>query len=440
MPESSTSRIAFLRERIAATKMGSGPTAPVPFRQEQINLPQIQVPIDFPLYRVQNGRTHRAQAAYIERHELLADFFDDPESNETQEAQGHILREMIDQAGLRADLLKREQRSPLVLTYDGFIVDGNRRTAALRAEGKVEHVMAVVLPEDCTAVDLYDTEFEMQMARDTKARYNWVDEALHVRLGIRDLSESPAAIARRMGVDVTEKDVEEMLGRLSLVDLYLEWLGAPSKYHRVPTDDRSAAEQSFGDLHRRERRQSFRTLPELQQRAVRNACFAVIKESGGYMDVRRVADSLINTPAQVIEGLKEELPEDLGALLDTPVMSDSAAGDGDSPVGVLAQLAVIDLPAEVPAGVGILNLVQDAAQAATVAPVISRVAEDLDQLEKDKKERGQPLRKVQSALRALQDVSLSASTPRMDDIATMLERVITRADQLAKRIDELKSD
>jgi hypothetical protein len=439
MPENSASRIAFLRERVAAAKAGGGPTAPVPFRQEQINLPQIQVPINFPLYRVRNGRTHRAQAAYIEQHELPADFFDDPESEEAQEAQGQILRKMIDQAGLRTDLLQREQRSPLVLTYDGFIVDGNRRTAALRADGKVEHVTAVVLPEDCTALDLYDTELEMQMARDTKAKYNWVDEALHVRLGIRDLSESPAAIARRMGVDVTEKDIEEILGRLSLVDLYLGWLGVPGKYHRVPTDDRSAAEQSFSDLYQRERRQSFLSFPELHQRAVRNACFVVIKENGGYMDVRRVADSLIKHPKQVITRLKEELPEDLRARLDEPVTSGPAPNDGERPAGVLEQLAVIDLPANVPAGAEILNLVQDASQTGAVAPVISRIAEDLDLLEKEKKDQGQPLRKVQGALRALEEVSLGAHTPDLGDIANRLALIITRADHLAKRIDELKS-
>jgi hypothetical protein len=437
MSESPVSRIAFLRERVAAAAAGRGPTAPVPFRQEQVNLPQIQVPIDFPLYNLQNGRTHRAQAAYVERHELADDFFADPESDEAQVAQEHILREMIDQSGLRADLLEREQRTPLVLTHDGFIADGNRRTAALRAEGKVEHVMAVVLPEDCTAVDLYDTEFEMQMARDTKAEYNWVDEALHVRMGIRDLAQSPAAIARRMGIGVTEDDVEALLGRLSLVDLYLDWLGAPGKYHRVPADERSAAQQSFIELYQRERPPRFRALTELQQRAVRNACFAVIKENGGYMDVRQVANSLIDRPAQVIERLKKELPEDLGARLDDPVASGPATDDSQGPAGVLEQLAVIDVPVGIPAGAEILNLVQDATQAAVVAPAISQVAEDLHQLEKEKKEQGQPLRNMQRALRALEEISLSSGTPKMDEIAITLERLIARADQLAKRIEEL---
>ncbi len=84
MPESSTSRIASCVNTSRPPRWAAAPLRQS-LRQEQINLPQIQMPIDFPL-RVQNGRTHRAQAAYIERHELLADFFDDPESNETQEA------------------------------------------------------------------------------------------------------------------------------------------------------------------------------------------------------------------------------------------------------------------------------------------------------------------------------------------------------------------
>lgn len=408
----------------------------MPFRQQQIDLPKIEVPIGFPLYSMRNGRTHRAQAAYIEEHGLPADFFSDPEDESAQDAQGVILRNMIDQADLREDLEDTEQKVPAVLTFDGLIVNGNRRTAALRADGTVEQLVAVVLPEDARSSDLYETELDLQMARDTKAEYNWIDEALHVRWGIRELAEAPTAIARRMRI--SEQGVNEILGRLSLVDLYLDWLDSPGKYHKVPADERSATQQSFTDLYQRERRQRFRALPELQQRAVRTACFAVIKQGGGYIDVRRVADGLINHPHDVVAGLRGELPEELSTRLDEPII-DVPATASPSPAGSLFdELGGLEEQTPAPEGAQLLNLLHDATFDTRVADSLSAVAEDLDQRAREAREQGQPLRKVERALRNLRDVSVNHGTQRLDDIASTLADVLARADELIRQIEDMR--
>jgi hypothetical protein len=306
MPESQPSRAAFLAERVEAATSAHRATFPVPFRQRQEDLVKIDVPIQFPLYNLRSGRTHRAQAQYVERHGLPADFFADPESDEAQAAQHEILLELIDEADLAEDLIAKGQLNPVVLTYDGFIVDGNRRTAALRSKGEAENLVAVVLPRDALASEVYETELELQMARQTKAKYNWIDEALHVDWGVRELEEPIHAIAQRM--NRKDKEVEELLGRLALVDLYLDWLGAPGKYHRISADATGAAEQAFIELHQRESRSQHKNLPELHRRAIRHSCFTVIEQGGGYMDIRRVADSIRTRPSEVVRRVKESLP------------------------------------------------------------------------------------------------------------------------------------
>src|SRR6266511_4160638 len=76
MTDFARSRIAFLRERVAAaSRQADRATFPVPFRQRQVDLVVTDVPIEFPLYNVLSGRTHRAQAEYIDRHGVSADFF-----------------------------------------------------------------------------------------------------------------------------------------------------------------------------------------------------------------------------------------------------------------------------------------------------------------------------------------------------------------------------
>lgn len=420
-----------MRERVDAARAAGGPTSDVPFRQTVRDLPRVQVPVGFPLYNLGSGRTHRAQARYIEEHELPDDFFADPESEDAQSAQHEILLGMIDEAKLKADLEQKEQRRPLVLTYDGFIVDGNRRTAALREAGETEQLTAIVLPEDALAADIYETELELQMAVETKATYNWVDEGLHVRHGILVLGEAKDAIARRM--NRPEAEIDELLGRMALVDLYLDWLDKRGKYHRVGVED----EQSFIELRLRERRAQFRNLSQLHQRTVRNAVFAVIHVTGGYKDVRQVADSMIGQLAEVARRVREEqLPAEALQLLDRPVEVDTPA---QAQSDVLSQLAEADVGPPPPAGVELLNILGSAPATDDVGVALIRVGEDLAELDREQREQGQPLRKLERALRALREVNLSQETPRREEIASTLAQIIARAEELSRRVDELHS-
>ncbi len=134
MHKPKASRIAILKERAeAAERDGQRRTFDVPFRGKPLALARIRIETDFPLYRIQSGRTHRAQAAYLDTHrQLPKDFFSDPEDPKVQRAQHEILLGMIHEKGLSTDLGQRGQLAPLVLTKDGYVVDGNRRLAALR--------------------------------------------------------------------------------------------------------------------------------------------------------------------------------------------------------------------------------------------------------------------------------------------------------------------
>lgn len=434
MTDSQPSRAAFLAERVEAAQAAHQPTFPVPFRQRQVDLVKIDVPIGFPLYNLRSGRTHRAQALYIERHELPADFFADPESTEAQAGQNEILLDLINEADLAEDLIAKGQLNPLVLTYDGFIVDGNRRTAALRKEGEAENLTAVVLPRDALASEVYETELELQMARQTKAEYNWIDEALHIDWGVRELQEPVHAIAQRM--NQKDKEIEQLLGRLALVDLYLEWLGAPGKYHRVSPDRSSTGEQAFIELHQRESRAQHRNLAELQKRAIRHSCFTVIDQGGGYMDIRHVADSLRARPAEVVRRVKQELPPELAERLEEPYQADATPAQ-NSGSALLDQLADAETEETAPAGAELLNIVEQPSEAAVVAPIITMVAEELAQETREREQHLDALKKVERALRVLNDVDIDDDTERVDDIARTLGELIARAEQLASQIESV---
>jgi hypothetical protein len=434
LPEAQSSRIAFLRERVeTADRSAARTTFDVPYRQRQLSLVKIEVPIGFPLYNLRSGRTHRGQAEWIERFNLPNDFFVDPEDQAAQDAQHQILVSLLEKNPvLSRDLADKDQRSPVILTYDGFIIDGNRRVAALREQGDVEQVIAVVVPEDATSSDVYETELELQMAIDTKEDYDWIDEAIHVAYGIRELNEPLDAVARRM--NMVAADVERILHRLHLVDLYLEWVGAPGRYHRVPED----ALQSFIELADRDGRQQVRNLPEPQRRTIRYGSFTVIQagDDGGYMRVRQVADALRTDPAEVVERTRERLPEPLREQLEEPVELDETA-DGAEP-DLLTQLAGAEAQANVPTGAELLNVLSDPHDARQVAPILMDIAEEIDQEQRDVKSQLEPLKKIERAVKILQAVRLTQETQRLSDIGVRLDELGREAERVAAELSDLR--
>ena len=99
MPDSPATRAAFLRDRVEARREQGGPTSDVPFRQKVHDLHRIQVPIDFPLYNLQSGRSHRAQSRYIEENGLPEDYFADPETLARIEGEGRVAFRYCDATG-----------------------------------------------------------------------------------------------------------------------------------------------------------------------------------------------------------------------------------------------------------------------------------------------------------------------------------------------------
>ena len=236
-------RIEHLRKMVKSQEENPKKhTETVRWRGENYHLSVIRVETSFLRYRLENGRTRRKQIEYLQNNpDAPSDLFNDPESNEAQEAQNIILLDLINEKGLKDDLLTEGQRKPAIITYDGYVLNGNRRLAALK-ENKIQHMDCVVLPEDSNPKDLYELELDLQMARDTKAEYNWVDVLLHIRYGIEDLKEEKSNLTKKMRLG--KKEIESKISMLFLVDLYLDWLNKPKQYHIVGAVD----EQAFKEL------------------------------------------------------------------------------------------------------------------------------------------------------------------------------------------------
>ena len=437
------SRSARLKELVRdASERADRATFPVPYRGKPSNLVVIEVAIDFPLYNVRSGRTHRAQTRYVDRKGLSVDFFSDPEDTKVQQAQHELLLEMVDLEGLAADLKEKQQKNPLVLTKDGYVVDGNRRLAALRRDRGAEYVSAVRLPESATDQEIYETELELQMSRETKAEYNWIDEALHVRYGVNKLYEGKAhdalsSVARRMNMD--EKDVEAILRLLDLVDKYLAWRGEPGKYHLVPESTGGGSmKQAFEELGQRIVQKDYQRLSIEQRKVVLYACFDVIQSQSGYKDVRRVWGRLIEDHTRFMNRVRNALPKEVveQAEKDQPRARPTTTGHAG---GLLDDLAKAEGEGPKPSA-GTVALVSAPTVAAEVGRALREIALDMEAEEKDDQRHSEPKEKIARALRDLEAVKLTKSTRYLEQLAKDLgkiEKVITR---LATEITKLRAE
>ncbi len=111
-------------------------------------------------------------------------FSADPLGTAAQQAQFSILVSQEGFEDLKNDLRARGQQEPAVVTAEGVLINGNRRSAGLRSLWLKEnlpsarYVRAYVLPSDATADEVIDLETELQVAKDYREDYSWVNEAL----------------------------------------------------------------------------------------------------------------------------------------------------------------------------------------------------------------------------------------------------------------------
>src|SRR4051794_40478577 len=118
-------RIEFLRAR---DEIGRNEVPAWPRSQKELRL--VEVPVGWVRFSTLNHRTRAEQRREIARAGRLDLFTADPLGPEAQEAQCRILTSQEGFPELKDDLRDRKQQDPAIITADGVLINGNRRTAA----------------------------------------------------------------------------------------------------------------------------------------------------------------------------------------------------------------------------------------------------------------------------------------------------------------------
>ena len=208
-------------------------------------LPVIKIPLSLLVYRANNGRLAVAEASYLSKHNLGADFFEIGE--EMEEVQSALHEMLLELAKNPAALIYQElddsgvQTERLLLTSDGVVLDGNRRLASMRTlyekDSSKYHtfgeIEAAILPEDSTESDFEMVEATKQMAPDLKLQYGWLDRRLKLRHH-RDYLSLPIATICNAYRLKSEEQLHNELEELELAERYLkEYIEQPSGYNSI---------------------------------------------------------------------------------------------------------------------------------------------------------------------------------------------------------------
>lgn len=413
MTEDNLQRIEHIRTKLKAAEEKRERTHPLRWRSETIHPHMIKLECSFLRYNIRSGRTRREQQAYLTNNPSLPrDLFDDPESEEAQNAQEKILEKMIDEAGLRKDLLDEGQKEPAIITFDGYIINGNRRLAALRKVGE-EWMECIVLPSDATPKELYELELDLQMAKDTKMKYDWLNELLHICYGIEYLEESIQVLAKKMRL--SDDEIKSGLRIVKEIYLYLDWLSYPKQYHLISESDK----QEFSDLAKYTKK-----ITDIdRQTTFRNEVFAIIHgpalEGRKYDSIRRLFNNFINVQNTIAKEAK--LPIKESEKKKNTIIS-STVDKSKDPLGAIAEVKPINDTSVIAINVG--NLFNTPTEAKEHHKILIESIQGAHEESRDKKDRRAAYTSIKKAHSYLQGLTIDSTTMEIDAINSNLNEII----------------
>lgn len=175
---------------------------------------------------------------------------DPTDSEDVEKIKELLLADKTEATKLREDLEKiGEQTEVAAISFDGVVVNGNRRMATLEQlhkkapAGKWEKLWVVRLPQDISDSDLWKIEAGLQLSKERVAGYGPVNNLLMINEGKKAGLKNDQIAASMYGW--TEKQVESDLERLNLIDIFLMFFGQPENYGLIK---KAALHEHFEDI------------------------------------------------------------------------------------------------------------------------------------------------------------------------------------------------
>lgn len=218
---------ALIADRIveAVSAGGKRESLTVEWRGTPTHLDVIQVPVGHLYY---NPATHRVRAQRSHKPECDEALDKDPWSANSQAYLHDLLKALPadpskpdpDFAKLAESLKEHGQDEPGLVTYDGVLVNGNTRRAALiDAFGPTHGMRVAVLPSSCTWSDVTAVELSLQLRQDHRRDYSYINRLLAVdELVAQGMPETAIAATFRTTTKVCKQEQWALSVIRSMID------------------------------------------------------------------------------------------------------------------------------------------------------------------------------------------------------------------------------
>lgn len=392
----------------------------ISWRGDDKYLDVITLHSDMLMFRMENSRTSRQQQAYIKQHGLPDDYFSDPESEEVQIAQQSILYKLAkSQAGFIDDLAERKQKDELIITKDGYIVNGNRRTSALRELG-VTYFKCAVLPSDATAKDIYALEQELQISTDFRMDYDWVNELNNIREGLMNPIYGFTEKELANNLRISPQALKSKFKTISLVDQFLAWKNQPANYALEKLDK---LQQAFEDLEKGMKKFSDDTT---KQTIFRNEVFTLMDNPPGSGEGRLY--DYIRYLIRDFDKIQDKLGLTSQSSEDSKTGSEPETGNGADPLNDIMGGGDDSSSTTIPYISG--------ANSGNSSEGIYDAINDADAEHRDKKDAQAIFNASKKALRSLTGHTVDQNTSKKTETIETLKKVVDAANSLIVELEE----
>lgn len=192
---------SLIKQRLAESRESGGvhETVTVDWNQQPLHVEVLELPLAHLYF---NPATHRIRAQRSHDSDRDRALHDDPYGERSQEYLKFLLQADPANPDLRDpdfDHLKESleefgQNDPGLVTHHGIVVNGNTRAAALREIG-ARSMRVGILPESFTWADINAIELSLQLRKDHRRDYSYINRLLALEEQ-SDLGRPPEAIAK----------------------------------------------------------------------------------------------------------------------------------------------------------------------------------------------------------------------------------------------------
>lgn len=283
----------------------TGRIQPLELAGQRIDLNVLRIPTELLRYNISNGR--------------FAAEYADLKNKVGRDLDPDVKKDAIRIRNLLLDLSKREtqllkedlerigQLDPGVMTFDGSVINGNRRMAIFEqlfeetGDAKWSYLDMVRLPPAVNEKDLWRLEANLQFSRDERAEYGPINRLLKFRVGVK-AGLSPKQIAASMYGGFSEKDVKEDLERLKLIETYLEYIEKPGNYKAA-----ERVHEHFIDLRKIIVKEQKNGMDPIDLEKIVKFTFDMIRKGSSHWDIRRISDIIreVSAKENLLNGIKE---------------------------------------------------------------------------------------------------------------------------------------